>query len=156
MTNATQVCNHIGARHGAKRKVLLHKDLLQQEELLQYVQQLRDAAVELIEAQDVWEKFELLPKYRVGVVKVGELGFHYRTPLSGKLPAPSEHEKRLRALPGRPTGILPYYLHVWESAAGTFLSVDWNFDGELYLRKFRRGDWEAEILPLVGNLETAS
>jgi hypothetical protein len=146
----------VGARRGAKRKVLLHKDLLQQEDLLQYVQQLRDAAVELVEAQDIWERFERLPKHRVGLIKVGGLGFVYRTPLSGELPAPSDHEKRLRALHGRPTEILPYCLGVWESAAGNLLSVDWNFDGELYLRNFRRGDWEAEILRLVGNLEIAA
>ena len=154
MTNASQLCNHVGPRRGAK--ILVHKDLLQKDDLLQYVQQLRDAAVKLIEAQDVWERFERLPKHWIGLIKVGELGFFYRTPLSGKLPVPSHHEKRLRALHGSPTQVLPYSLHVWESATGTFLHVDWNFKGELYLRSFRRGDWEAEILRLVGNLETAA
>jgi hypothetical protein len=140
MTSTVQSCNHVGARRGAKRK-----------KRVQYLQLLREAVLKLIEVYGVRERFE---GTKIRSAEVGNLNCALRMPLSGDLPAPSDDEKRLWVLRGCPRELLPYGLCVWRGAGRIqrLFYVDWDFNGDLYLRRFYRGDWEAEILRLVGHL----
>lgn len=133
-----------GALRGAKRC-----------DRLQYALLIRDAAVRLIGVHGRWKQFER-PKIRLLEAEIGSLRFFYRTPFSGKLPEPSADLKYLAALRGKPVGSLPYGLDIWCGAAGKVLNLEWEFNGELCLASFRRGDWEAEIFRLADGLQAAA
>lgn len=110
--------------------------------------QLHDAAVSLLRANGVLRRYPGIP-VTILTASVAGLSLALRPPIS-RSPQADEGLRYMPALVGRANIDLPHGLDVW--AGPKVLSLEWDHDGRIEVRSFRRGPWEDLLLSEAANL----
>lgn len=98
---------------------------------------IRNHAIGLIRSHcGQWDKFGY-------TTKIGDAIISYRTPFQ-KMPQPDEYSKYWCTVHGKRAENLPYGLDI--HVKSKVMNIEWNDQGEVDIRSFRRGAWEEELL----------
>jgi hypothetical protein len=110
----------------------------------------RDAALSLLRAVGQNEPNKDGNTYRVW--RSASLGMVLRTPFQRMPPISGEDIRRAAIYGVRLPKQLGYGLDIWEQPGGKKFNIEWDGQGTVELRGFRRGAWEAEIIRLASCL----